>query len=68
MTCIFVNMFHPEHVNKRSQDLEPAYHDAGQFYWINNQTLINKKTRGRELINLRFKIGNFHLLKSDYQQ
>ncbi len=23
----------PEHIPKRSQDLEPAYHDAGQFYW-----------------------------------
>jgi len=26
-------MFFPEHVNTRSQDLEEAYHDAGQFYW-----------------------------------
>lgn len=25
--------FHPEHVNTRTQDLEPAFHDAGQFYW-----------------------------------
>lgn len=28
-----VEMIHPEHLNTRSQDLEPAYHDAGQFYW-----------------------------------
>jgi len=28
-----VNMFYPEHMNLRSQDLEEAYHDAGQFYW-----------------------------------
>jgi len=28
-----VNMFYPEHFNTRSQDLEEAYHDAGQFYW-----------------------------------
>lgn len=28
-----VEMFHPEHFNTRSQDLEAAYHDAGQFYW-----------------------------------
>ena len=28
-----VSMFHPEHLNTRSQDLEVAYHDAGQFYW-----------------------------------
>jgi len=30
-----VEMFHPEHFNTRSQDLEEAYHDAGQFYWGN---------------------------------
>ncbi|MGV8934441.1 MAG: pseudaminic acid cytidylyltransferase [Gallionellaceae bacterium] len=26
-------MFNPEHFNTRSQDLEEAFHDAGQFYW-----------------------------------
>lgn len=28
-----VEMFSPEHFNTRSQDLEEALHDAGQFYW-----------------------------------
>lgn len=28
-----VEMFQPENFNTRSQDLEEAYHDAGQFYW-----------------------------------
>lgn len=28
-----VEMFFPEYYDKRSQDLEKAYHDAGQFYW-----------------------------------
>lgn len=28
-----VEMFSPEHFNTRSQDLEEAWHDAGQFYW-----------------------------------
>jgi N-acylneuraminate cytidylyltransferase len=28
-----VEMFSPENFNTRSQDLEEAYHDAGQFYW-----------------------------------
>ena len=28
-----VDMLYPEHFNTRSQDLEEAYHDAGQFYW-----------------------------------
>src|SRR6185369_4336762 len=28
-----VEPFFPQHINKRSQDLEEAFHDAGQFYW-----------------------------------
>ncbi len=28
-----VSMFQPGHLNTRSQDLEEAFHDAGQFYW-----------------------------------
>ena len=28
-------MFTPEHYQTRSQDLDEAYHDAGQFYWTN---------------------------------
>lgn len=28
-----IEMFQPEHFNTRSQDLEQAWHDAGQFYW-----------------------------------
>lgn len=29
-----IELFQPEHQNSRSQDLEKAYHDAGQFYWF----------------------------------
>ena len=32
--------FHPEHTHTRTQDLEPAYHDAGQFYWAHAQTWL----------------------------
>ncbi len=28
-----LDMYQPEHFDTRSQDLEEAYHDAGQFYW-----------------------------------
>lgn len=28
-----VEMLNPEYFNTRSQDLEEAFHDAGQFYW-----------------------------------
>jgi len=34
----------PEFALKRSQDLEKRYHDAGQFYWMEAQTVMNKKT------------------------
>jgi pseudaminic acid cytidylyltransferase len=36
-----VAMFQPEHYSTRSQDLEPAYHDAGQFYWARTDAVIN---------------------------
>lgn len=29
-----LKMFYPEHAKTRSQDLETAFHDAGQFYWF----------------------------------
>ncbi|WP_165721192.1 MULTISPECIES: pseudaminic acid cytidylyltransferase [unclassified Pseudoalteromonas] len=38
-----VEMFQPEHLNTRSQDLEEAYHDAGQFYWGTAKAFIAKK-------------------------
>lgn len=38
-----VEMFHPEHFNTRSQDLEEAFHDAGQFYWGHATTWLSEK-------------------------
>jgi len=38
-----VEMFQPEHFETRSQDLEEAYHDAGQFYWGTSQAWIEQK-------------------------
>ena len=36
-------MFQPEYSNSRSQDLEEAYHDAGQFYWGKAEAFKQKK-------------------------
>ena len=36
-------MFQPEHFNTRSQDLEEAWHDAGQFYWGKAQAWLQGK-------------------------
>lgn len=40
----FVEMTHPEHYRSRSQDLEPIYHDAGQFYFIKVAAFLKEKT------------------------
>jgi pseudaminic acid cytidylyltransferase len=39
----YCEMFHPENYNTRSQDLEEAYQDAGQFYWGSSQSYLNNK-------------------------
>ena len=36
-------MFQPEHLNSRSQDLEEAWHDAGQFYWGHAKAWLDQK-------------------------
>ena len=47
-----VNMFNPEHFTTRSQDLEPAWHDAGQFYlgqaetWISEDAIFQPSSIG----------------------
>lgn len=38
-----VRMFWPGYINSRSQDLEPAFHDAGQFNWC-RPSLLEKGT------------------------
>lgn len=41
-----LEMLHPEHRLARSQDLEECYHDAGQFFWINNRYDESQDYRG----------------------
>ena len=36
-------MFYPENAAVRSQDLEPAFHDAGQFYWCKPDAVRNRR-------------------------
>jgi len=38
-----VMMIQPEHLLSRSQDLMPAYHDSGQFYWCRTNRFLDKK-------------------------
>ena len=39
-----VEMKFPEHLKSRTQDLEKVYHDAGQFYFVKTESLIQEKT------------------------
>jgi len=36
-----LEMFEPSQFETRSQDLEPAYHDIGQFYWVRPDPLLS---------------------------
>lgn len=38
-----VSMFDPTQFNTRSQDLEEAFHDAGQFYWGKSQAWLSSQ-------------------------
>lgn len=38
-----VDAFYPEYISVRSQDLEEAYHDAGQFYWGTTGAFLNEE-------------------------
>lgn len=44
-----VEAFWPEYLTCRSQDLEPAFHDAGQFYWGRSAAF----TRSSHVVNAR---------------
>ena len=37
-----VRMLHPVHSSTRSQDLATRYHDAGQWYWTRQRTLMTQ--------------------------
>ena len=39
-----LSMIWPENLIKRSQDLQPAYHDCGQFYWGNVNAFLKEKS------------------------
>lgn len=57
--------FYPEFVTTRTQDLEPAYHDAGQFYWGKADAwLTNPKIHSS---GLGYVIPNWRVVDIDTQ-
>ena len=49
-----VSFFYPEHKKTRSQDLEKAYHDAGQYYWMTSRKLLKGDNKGAVIISERY--------------
>lgn len=53
-----IEMVWPENYSKRSQDLPPFYHDAGQFYWfkvpfmLQEKKLFSQNSYGQEIDEL----------------
>lgn len=53
-----ITFWQPENANRRSQDLPPIFHDAGQFYFckpevlLTAETLFGSSTRGFEVSEL----------------
>lgn len=43
--------FTPEHAKSRSQDLEEAYHDAGQFYWMKGEIGLRSDKKGAIVVD-----------------
>jgi len=61
------SMFWPEHRTTRSQDLEPAYHDAGQFYWGSRAAWLEQRPifaeRSRMLVLPRHRTQDIDTLE-----
>lgn len=38
-----IDFLYPQQSLVRSQDLEPSYHDAGQFYWMRTEKIMTEK-------------------------
>ena len=63
-------MFWPENFSKRSQDLEEAYQDAGQFYWTNLNIKSDEIIFGKDSIPIilpRFLVQDIDTLE-DWQR
>lgn len=63
-------MFQPEHFNTRSQDLEEAYHDAGQFYWARPEAWASSGNlfhKGRPLLLPRWRVQDIDT-EEDWQR
>jgi N-acylneuraminate cytidylyltransferase len=58
----FAEYCYPEHINTRSQDLETWFHDAGQWYWFQTETLFMASSKIRRRV---LKLSNMQVQDID---
>lgn len=58
----FAEFCYPEHINTRSQDLEIWFHDAGQWYWFQMETLFMASSKIRRRV---LKLSNMQVQDID---
>lgn len=58
-----IQPFYPEYETTRTQDLEPAYYDAGQFYWGKKDAWVNNPKIHSSAIG--FVIPNWRVIDID---
>ena len=58
----FAEYCYPEHINTRSQDLETWFHDAGQWYWFQTETLFMSSSKIRKRV---LKLSNMQVQDID---
>lgn len=55
----------PEYINSRSQDLEPIYHDVGQFYFYDTAKFEQAMTKGAPLRTAAFQMDEIEVQDID---
>ena len=55
----------PEYINSRSQDLEPFYHDVGQFYFYDTAKFEQAMTKGAPLRTAAFQMDEIEVQDID---
>lgn len=62
-----LEMIYPEHKLTRSQDLPEAYHDAGQFYWVNAEKFLQNpvlySTNSKPVVIPRYLVQDIDTLE-----
>ena len=58
----FAEYCYPEHINTRSQDLETWFHDAGQWYWFQTESLFMASSKIRRRV---LKLSNMQVQDID---